>query len=291
MRDERSFQGPFVITGLSGSGKTVLSRSLEDLGYLCVDNIPLELVPDLFARSEGHMSRLVVVLDVRTQGFAQRFPEVHAELRRSWPSVRVIYVEASPEALLQRFSVARRPHPLRGESLEQAIAEEQEVLADVRTFADLLIDTTRLNPHQLRRQALDLGGVEDPRQLLELDIESFSYLQGVPPAASLVFDVRFLPNPYFVETLRSLPGDHPDVERWMEQFPEVHEALGRIIDLILYLLPRYGEELKTHLGIALGCTGGRHRSVYMGGRIAEAVRAAGYNVVLHHRDKDRWRSA
>jgi Predicted P-loop-containing kinase len=178
---------------------------------------------------------------------------------------------------------------LRGSNLEHAIAEERERLADIRGLADIVIDSSALNPHELRRQALHLGGVDDPRELLALDVESFSYLQGVPPTASLVFDVRFLPNPYFVSELRSLPGDHPDVVAWMEGFEEVRSAVDDLVAFTLGLLPKYSAELKTHLTIATGCTGGRHRSVYMAARLADAIRRAGYIVTLTHRDRDRWR--
>lgn len=289
MMSERELAGPFVITGLSGSGKTVLSRSLEDVGYLCVDNIPLELVSELFSRASGNVDRLAVVLDVRAEGFTERFPPILQKLKADWPHLRLVFVEASPEVLLRRFSLARRPHPLRGRNLESAIREEYLSLEGVRRAADVVVDTTTLNPHELRRQALGLGGIDNLKSLLSLDVESFSYLHGVPPTASLVFDVRFLPNPYFVDELRELPGDDPAVERWMEQFPEVETSVGKIVSLTLDLLPRYGAELKTHLKISAGCTGGRHRSVYTACRIADAVEAAGYNVSLHHRDKDRWR--
>lgn len=286
---ELDYCGPFVITGLSGSGKTVLSRSLEDVGYLCVDNIPLELVVELFERSASEVQRLAVVLDVRAEGFAERFPAILGQIRNRWPQVRLLFVEASPEVLLRRFSVARRPHPLRGRNLEAAIREEHVSLQAVRQAADLVLDTTSLNPHELRRQALGLGGLESPASILALDVESFSYLYGVPPTASLVFDVRFLPNPYFVEELRPLAGDDPKVMAWLGQFKEVGAALERMLDLTLDLLPRYGAELKTHVTIAAGCTGGRHRSVFTAHRIAEATAAAGYQVSLHHRDRERWR--
>jgi len=284
-----SYSGPFVITGLSGSGKTVLSRSLEDIGYLCVDNIPLELVPQLFSSSHDEMSRLVVVLDVRTRGFTDLLPAIYAELKAGCPELRLIFVEASPGVLLRRFSVARRPHPLRDRSLEKAIAEEQGSLQPVRALAEMIVDTTALSPHDLRRQVLSMAGIDEPQKLMSVEVQSFAYLQGVPPTASLVFDVRFLPNPYFEEKLRALPGDEPDVVQWLGGFAEVDEAVRRLSDLVLYLLPSYGQELKTHLTVAVGCTGGRHRSVYVADRMARVMREAGYEVVVHHRDRDRWR--
>jgi UPF0042 nucleotide-binding protein len=283
------YRGPFVITGLSGSGKTVLSRSLEDLGYLCVDNIPLELVPELFAKSGADCERLVVVLDVRTRGLTEKFPEIFHELSDSCGNLRVVFVEASPEVLLKRFSIARRPHPLRDRSLEQAIVDERDSLSGLRSFADLVVDTTNLSPHDLKRQIVSLAGAEPSDQQLAVEVQSFSYLQGVPPTASLVFDVRFLPNPYFEDELRALAGDDRRVVQWLEAYEEVGEAGGRIVELVIFLLPRYGHELKTDLAIAVGCTGGRHRSVYVAQRIADAMAEAGYTAMVHHRDKDRWR--
>jgi UPF0042 nucleotide-binding protein len=286
---EGRFLGPFVITGLSGSGKTVLSRSLEDLGYLCVDNIPLELVPELFATSERDLKRLVVVLDVRARGLTEKSPEIFRELSETCDTLRIVFVEASPEVLLKRFSIARRPHPLRDRSLEQAVAEEREALEGLRALADLVVDTTNLSPHDLRRQIVSLAGAEPSDQQLTVEVQSFSYLQGVPPTASLVFDVRFLPNPYFESDLRDLAGDDPPVAEWLSGFEEVEEAVGRIVDLVLFLLPRYGHELKSDLMIALGCTGGRHRSVYLARRVSNALEEHGYETLVHHRDKERWR--
>lgn len=286
---EQLFRGPFVITGLSGSGKTVLSRSLEDLGYVCVDNIPLELVPELFSTSKAELEKLVVVVDVRTRGLTEKFAEIIRELSEVCSALRVVFVEATPIVLMRRFSIARRPHPLRDRSLEQAIADERASLMPVRELADLIIDTSQLTPHDLKRQILLLAGSTDTTQKMAVAVQSFSYLQGVPVTASVVFDVRFLPNPYFQDELRSLAGDDEPVVEWFGRFPEVGEAIGRLVDLLLYLLPRYAHELKAEVTIAVGCTGGRHRSVFVAQRVAAAVREAGYDVVVHHRDRDRWR--
>jgi UPF0042 nucleotide-binding protein len=267
----------------------VLSRSLEDIGYVCVDNIPLELVPLLFERTEGEMDRLVVVLDIRTQGMIQRFPEFFRELKEKIPTLRLIFVEASPQVLLRRFSVARRPHPLRELSLEQAITEERNALEGVRSLADIIFETSELSPHDLRRQVLALAGGDGDGPTMMLEVQSFSYQQGVPATASLVFDVRFLPNPFFEEDLRAFSGEDQPVADWLRAFPEVDEAVDRVMDLISYLLPKYAAELKTNLGVALGCTGGRHRSVYVANRVGEALKKLGHEVVVHHRDKERWR--
>jgi UPF0042 nucleotide-binding protein len=287
---EKHFGGPFVITGLSGSGKTVLSRSLEDIGYLCVDNIPLELVSSLFATTDKDIQRLAVVLDVRARGMAKELPEIFRDLKLRYSGLRLIFVEAEPAVLLRRYSVARRPHPLRDGGIEESIAAERDSLVAVRELADLVVNTTHLSPHDLRRQVLTLGsGDSEPPETLTVEVESFSYLQGVPSTASLVFDVRFLPNPYFESELRALAGDDEPVRDWLNGQEEVEEAVRRIVDLALYLVPRYGDELKSHVTIAVGCTGGRHRSVYVAERVAEALRAEGRESVLRHRDKEQWR--
>ena len=290
MTDHR-FGGPFVITGLSGSGKTVLSRSLEDIGYLCVDNIPLELVASLFDTTHEDTERLAVVLDVRARGMALRFPEIFRDLKGRYPNLRLVFVEASSEVLLRRFSVARRPHPLRDGGIATSIESERNALATVRTIADLIVDTTNLSPHDLRRQVLTLGhGDADLPETLSVEVESFSYLQGAPATASLVFDVRFLPNPYFRQELRPLAGDDDAVREWLTGQDEVEDSIRRIVELVQYLIPRYGAELKSHLTIAVGCTGGRHRSVYVAERLAQTLAEPGREVTLRHRDKEQWRS-
>ncbi len=287
---DSTFGGPFVITGLSGSGKTVLSRSLEDIGYLCVDNIPLKLVEALFETTVEDTNRLAVVLDVRARGMSREFPGIFRSLKADHPSLRLIFVEADPAVLLRRYSVVRRPHPLRDGAIEDSIDAERASLGPVRELADLIVDTTRLSPHDLRRQVLTLGtGTSEPPEVLSVEVTSFSYLQGVPSTASLVFDVRFLPNPYFEESLRPLAGNDPEVVDWLNGRPEVEEAVRRIVDLALYLIPRYGDELKSHVTIAVGCTGGRHRSVYVAARVARELERAGRRVDLRHRDKEQWR--
>ncbi len=295
MTDARHTQfasaGPFVITGLSGSGKSVLSHSLEDLGYHCIDNIPLDLLEALFERYDrvSEVASLAVVLDVRTRGFSERFPSILERLRERYGSLQLLFVEASEDVLLRRYSVTRRPHPLRLEP-QAAVKAEMEFLLPIRQLADVVLNTSALSPHELKRTILALVGIEDPRELLSLSVESFSYLGGVPPVASLVFDVRFLPNPFFVEELRLLNGDHPTLQEWFQRHDEVAEAIDKISDLVLHLLPRYAHELKSHVSIAVGCTGGRHRSVYVASRLTEVISEAGYDVRLSHRDRDRRRT-
>jgi len=219
----------------------------------------------------------------------KRFREFFWEPTEKIQTLRLIFVEASPQVLLRRFSVARRPHPLRELSLEQAIIEERNGLEGVRNLADIIFETSELSPHDLRRQVLALAGRDGDGPTMTLEVQSFSYQQGVPATASLVFDVRFLPNPFFEEELRAFSGDDQPVADWLGAFPEVEEAVDRVMDLISYLLPRYAAELKTNLGVAMGCTGGRHRSVYVANRVGEALKKLGHEVVVHHRDKERWR--
>ncbi len=282
------FRGPFVITGLSGGGKTVLSRSLEDLGYHCVDNIPLDLVEELFRQSEDR-KKLVVVLDVRATGMIERFPEIHARLTRQYETLSLIFVEATETVLEKRFSVARRPHPLRDRALDRAISEERTRLEPIRQLADLVVDTTSLSPHDLRRHIVELAGVDSPAELMKIEVQSFSYLQGVPSTASLVFDVRFLPNPYFEESLRRLSGTDPAVAQWLSAHDEVLEAVGKIGALVEYLVPAYAKELKTHLLVAVGCTGGRHRSVFVAEQLARLFEDRKQPADVYHRDRDNWR--
>ncbi|MCP4897966.1 MAG: RNase adapter RapZ [bacterium] len=289
MNSEQRLSGPFVITGLSGAGKTVLTRGLEDSGYLCIDNIPLDMVGDLFTRSEHDIERLVVVLDVRTRGLRDIFEGVIKDLRLRFQNLRLVFVEASPESLQRRYSITRRPHPLRAESLARAIAQEEESLRHIRELADLIVDTTNLSPHDLRRQVVALAGVDQERLQLTVEVESFSYMRGVPPTASLVYDVRFLPNPYFEADLRDLAGSDPEVSEWLDGFEEVNDTVKRMADLAIHLLPLYTRELKVDVTVAVGCTGGRHRSVYVAERIATLLRDSDYDVTLHHRDRDRWR--
>lgn len=283
----RSFRGPFIITGLSGAGKSVLSRSLEDLGYDCVDNIPLDLVEQLFSRSTA-ADRLAVVLDVRTRGLAEGFPSMHERLLQQHPNLELFFVEASNRVLERRFSVARRPHPLRDRPIDQAISDERNDLAPVRRLAGFVVDTSELSPHDLRRQVLTLVGYPEPQELMEVEVQSFSYLRGVPTSASLVFDVRFLPNPYYEPRLRPLSGADQLVIEWLDSQESVQPAVQRITELVQYLIPKYGEELKTHLTVAVGCTGGRHRSVYVAERIADELRPVLQSVTVHHRDRDNW---
>lgn len=284
------WQGPFVISGLSGAGKSVLSRSLEDLGYICVDNIPLDLLSPLFEQAEKP-SRLVVVLDVRAEGITLKLPGILESLRNDFPGLQLLFVEARESVLRKRFSVVRRPHPFRNLPLDDAIRGEMRELQPLRHLADFCIDTSNLTPHQLRREILNLTGSRDPMKLMTVEFQSFSYLRGVPETASMVLDVRFLPNPFFQTDLRELSGSDSAVREWLLKRQNVQENLRRFSTLISDLIPEYAAEMKTYLLIAFGCTGGRHRSVFFAEWMSDNCRKAFPEMAIRilHRDRDQWR--
>jgi UPF0042 nucleotide-binding protein len=277
-----------VVTGMSGAGKSIVTRCFEDLGYRCVDNLPLELIEPLFAQIwESPGAPWAVVVDVRTHGFTGEFPQLIARLKVSYPDVRLVFVEASTEAIVQRFSETRRPHPYRSMALAEAVVRERAELEPVRALADAKLDTTGLTPHELRAEVAARFGSTELALPMVVRCESFGFRYGLPPDANLVFDLRFLPNPHFVPELRTLPGDHPDVCAWLEKEPEVEGTFNRIRDLVVALLPAYKREQKSYLVVAFGCTGGKHRSVYFADRLARHLSRTHWVVTLVHRDRDR----
>ena len=277
-----------LITGLSGAGKSVVTRCFEDLGFRCVDNLPLGLIGSLFEQFGYHAGgHWAVVVDVRTPGFAVAAPELVAALKRGHPGLRVVFVEASDEAIVRRFSETRRPHPYRHVAIANAVLQERNELEGVRALADDIIDTTGLTPHELRAEVASRFGTTENALPMLIRCESFGFRYGIPPDANLVFDVRFLPNPHFVAELRLLPGTDPKVREWLEAHAEVETALGRFRDLIDSLLPDYRKEQKSYLVIAFGCTGGRHRSVYLADRLGAHLSEQRWLVTVHHRDRDR----
>ena len=275
-----------IVTGLSGSGKSYVNKCLEDMGYFCVDNLPLELVEPLL---EHKTARLVgVILDVRNPGFAARFPEILGRLRSRCPGTRLLFLDASEESLIRRFSETRRPHPLAGESsLLTALRNEREMLKDVRAVADVVVDTSALTVHELR-SIIQKTFVGDPsRARMVVSTTSFGYKFGVPHDVDLLFDVRFLANPHFVPELKGKTGLDPAVQAYIEQDPESEAFLTRLIDFLEYLVPRYEKEHKSYLSIGIGCTGGKHRSVYVAERLAEVLKRKGFPVRVSHRDATR----
>jgi len=276
-----------VITGLSGSGKGTTLRALEDQGYYCVDHLPISLIPtfaDLVARGSDEGQRAALVVDIREGGALEDFPALFEQLRQRQRAT-LMFVEASEAALLRRFSETRRPHPLGAElTLREGIQRERKLLKPIRAAADIILDTTRFTPHELRRFVSERFAMRPWRQPLLLSVVSFGYRYGLPIDADLVFDARCLPNPNFVPALKPLTGQHRRVARYVLSFPQSRQFIRRVGALVAYLLPHYEREGKSYLTVAIGCTGGRHRSVALAGAIAQRLRAGGRRIKITHRD-------
>lgn len=278
-----------VLTGLSGSGKLSALKAFEDLGYYSVDNLPLELIPRFadLVRQSAEIERAALVIDVREGSRLEEFPAILRRVRRVLPT-RVVYLEASDEALIRRFSETRRPHPLgRSETVVESIRAERKRLDPIRNVADIVLDTTKFNVHELRAHinAQFERGASDRN--LTISSISFGFKNGVPTDADLVFDVRFLPNPHFVPEFRKLTGKHPKVARFVRSFPQTQEFLDRVTSMLEFLLPHYIQEGKSYLTVAFGCTGGQHRSVMIAEEMKRRLLKDGYRVKTAHRDMPR----
>ena len=275
-----------VVTGLSGSGKSYVNKCLEDMGYFCVDNLPLELLEPLLGQVTA--KRVGIILDVRNPDFAARFPEILARLRARVPGTRLLFLDASEESLIRRFSESRRPHPLAGKvPLLQALRRERALLENVRAVADVVVDTSAMTVHELRAfmQKTFVGDPESGGMVVSAT--SFGYKFGTPHDVDLLFDVRFLANPHFVPELKGKTGLDPAVAAYIEKDPETAPFLERLTGFLDYLLPRFDKEGKTYVSIGIGCTGGKHRSVYVAERLAGLLQERGYPVRVSHRDSTR----
>ena len=275
-----------VITGLSGSGKGTVLKCLEDVGYYSVDNLPIELIEtfaELTAASPSSR-RAALVVDVREGEALKRFPVIFRRIRRRVPA-RLVFLEADDEALLRRFSETRRPHPLGGgRSVARSIRSERQLLAPIRARADLTISTSKFTVHELREFIGErFGGERDESKIL-IYVNSFGFRHGIPHDSDLVFDVRFLPNPNYLPEFKNRTGRDPRVARYIRTFPQTQEFVGRISQLLVYLLPHYIREGKSYLTISFGCTGGQHRSVMMADEIRKRLSRAGFKVKGSHRD-------
>jgi UPF0042 nucleotide-binding protein len=280
------------ITGLSGSGKTLAANCLEDLGVFCVDNLPVGLIPpfcELFQRGSESVVRAALVIDAREGGFLEQFPDIYAGLRERKAPVQLLFFEASDDVLKRRFSESRRPHPLaaREKTLERAIAAERAALAPLREMADRIIDTSRFTSHELRTFLGNSYGAGTESGRLNVNVMSFGFKHGLPSEADLVFDVRFLPNPYFVEGLRAKDGTNEEVCGFLDRIDTKREFVERLLGFVDFLVPQYAAEGKAYLTIAVGCTGGRHRSVAIAEELARHLRADDVPATVHHRDLGR----
>jgi UPF0042 nucleotide-binding protein len=285
-RDVHSRAELAIITGISGSGKASALKAFEDLGYYCVDNLPVELIPRFaeLAVQSGEIQRTALVVDVREGTKLEQLPGILKSVKRMIPT-KVIYLEASDAALLRRFSETRRPHPLGTDApVKSALKEERRHLKPIRAIADFVIDTSKFNVHELRAHITERFKQQASDKNILVSCVSFGYKHGVPEDADLVFDVRFLPNPHFVPEFRPLSGRHPRVAKYIRSFPQTQEFLSRISNLLVYLLPHYIGEGKSYLTISFGCTGGQHRSVMMAEEVGKHLRKAGYRVKVVHRD-------
>ena len=278
-----------VITGLSGSGKSLAARCLEDMNFFCVDNLPVNLIPqfyELLQRSGEAIPRGAIVVDAREREFLSGFPDALASLRASGAPVTLLFFECTSETLKRRFSESRRPHPMQeeGGSLDKAIQDERTILAPLRDVADRIIDTSKFNAHELRAFLKASFGGSTTSAALNVHIVSFGFKYGVPAEADLLFDVRFIPNPYFVDGLRSLDGRNPAVQEFLAGRPEAREFVSRLKDMLGFLVPHYASEGKSYLTITIGCTGGKHRSVALAEEIRQHFADSGVPVSVTHRD-------
>ena len=286
----RTTQGFVIVTGLSGSGKTHAIRALEDLGYFCVDNLPSQLIPtfaELASRDDAGLERVAIVVDVREGGFLKQFPKVYRKLK-AMPGVepRLIFLEANRSSLVRRFSETRRPHPLAPDrSVGEGIDEERRKMSRIRSLADLIIDTSNLTVHELRDVFMRMTQHDRPRSEMVVNLVSFGFKHGPPLDADLVFDVRCLPNPHFVDRLRPLTGRDPKVVRFMRRHAATREYLDRLTTFLEFALPQYVQEGKSYLTIAIGCTGGQHRSVMVAEALKKSLSGA-KNVRLRVKHRD-----
>jgi UPF0042 nucleotide-binding protein len=278
-----------VITGLSGSGKVTVLKSLEDMGYYSVDNLPVELIPKFgeLVRDSLSIRRAALLVDIREGEALERFPAVYARLRRTLPAT-LVFLEASEDALVRRYSETRRPHPLgKDQSVARSLRRERRQLAPIRALADHILDTSRFNVHELREIIAEKFHGQSELSKIMVYVTSFGYRYGVPGDSDLVFDVRFLPNPNYLPQFKKLSGRDPRVARYVRSFPQTVEFVERISQLLVYLLPHYIREGKSYLTIAFGCTGGRHRSVMMADEIRKLLAHHGFRVKTAHRDLEK----
>jgi len=275
-----------IITGLSGSGKSVVLRAIEDAGYFCVDNLPPQLIDSFASTVAERAPRIAVGIDVREKDFLPELEAALASLREKY-RLTVVFLEADDDTLMRRFKETRRPHPLFGpgeRDMQAAISRERDLLRPLRDAADRIIDTSSFTPHQLRQMILDIFGPEGASGALSVTLISFGFKFGTPQNADLIFDVRFLPNPHFVSGLKELKGTDGPVREFVLEKAEAREFLGKLEDMLKFLIPLYRREGKSYLTIGIGCTGGRHRSPAIAEKAASLIKDSSLSVNVVHRD-------
>src|SRR4051794_5655060 len=278
-----------IITGMSGSGKASVLKAFEDLGYYCVDNLPVGLIPR-FAELVGQSSeieRTALVVDVREGAQLDELPAIIKAVKRVLPT-KVLFMEAQDAILLRRFSETRRPHPLGTNApVKKSLADERKRLHSIRAIADLVVDTSKFNVHELRSYITARFQRKESEKSTLVSFVSFGFRHGVPEDADLMFDVRFLPNPHFIPEFRPLTGRNPKVAKYIRSFPQTREFIQRISQLLVYLLPHYIHEGKSYLTISFGCTGGQHWSVMIAEEVSKRLKKSGYRVKVAHRDSPK----
>jgi UPF0042 nucleotide-binding protein len=284
-----SLQQLVVVTGMSGSGKGTVLKAFEDLGFFCIDNLPVPLIPKFIESihvSGGVVERAALVIDIRAGERLHDLETMLSSLRGFEFRLFVLYLEARDEVLVRRFSETRRPHPLATEKpIREAIRLERKRLRTIRDYADVVIDTSEYSIHEVKALVMDRFREHPRAERLMIYLVSFGYKNGVPLESDLVFDVRFLPNPFFVAGLRMLSGRHRDVTKYLRSFPETKEFMARVRDFLSFLIPLYVREGKAYLTIGIGCTGGRHRSVFVVEEIARLMKIRGVTIKVRHRDE------
>jgi UPF0042 nucleotide-binding protein len=274
-----------IITGLSGSGKGTVLKCFEDMGYYAVDNLPLDLFPKFaeLTKDSPNIGRAALVVDVREGESLARFPALYREVSAKVPT-KLIFLEADDETVVRRFSETRRPHPLGlSRSVLKNVKAERAMLDELRLLATVVINTSRLNVHQLKSLIEEQFTAGKPKKVA-IHVSSFGFRNGIQQDADLVFDVRFLPNPNYIPEFKPLTGRHPSVARYIRSFPQTKEFLNRATDMLLYLIPHYIQEGKSYLTIGFGCTGGQHRSVMIAEEVAKRLKRAGFELKVAHRD-------
>ncbi len=280
-----------IVTGMSGSGKSTALRALEDVGFFCVDNLPVALLPkflEIQTDAASEISKVALVMDLRERYFLERYAEIFSSLKAQGHRIEILFLDAGDEALLRRFRETRRAHPLceRGTVME-GIALERDKLKALREMADKVVDTSSFNVHQLKEVIQRHFTASPSEKRLVINLMSFGYRYGLPPEADLVLDVRFLPNPYFIEELKNLNGEDGKIEDYVMGWQESRTFLRQLLDMMEFLIPLYEKEGKSSLNVALGCTGGKHRSVVIAKQLARYFSGKNYLMNLTHRDIHR----
>lgn len=274
-----------IVTGISGAGKSVALRSLEDLGFFAVDNLPVPLTNgfvQLLVR-DGEFDKAAIAIDIRNADFLNQWAEVKKSIEDQNHTIQILFLEADRDVILNRFKATRRPHPLGGMDLLETITNERKLLKTLRDDVTWVLDTSDLTVHELRGKVFGIfNDLEKPR--LIINVCSFGFSSGLPMESDLVFDVRFLPNPYFISSLRELTGKDRPVGEYIESKEIFIEFYSKLEDFIIFLIPQYEKEGKSYLSINIGCTGGKHRSVYTAEKIASTLRKLNYKVSVNHRD-------